>query len=106
MMPRLHGGTLSGCQPTFLRGAPKAALGIVLEEKRVQGEGQGTQRQRHLAPYSLRRPAASPPLPSALGRGGGGDLQQGLLHDLSEGWVDIERAMGQLVDRFPEARGV
>src|SRR5467141_3195935 len=34
------------------------------------------------------------------------NLQQGLLHDLGEGWVDVERVVGQLVNRLPEAHGI
>ena len=34
------------------------------------------------------------------------DLQQGLLHHLGEGRVDVERVVGKLVDRLPEAHGI
>src|SRR5215475_15312495 len=42
----------------------------------------------------------------ALRRCWRGDLQQGLLHDFSEGRMDVERVVGQLVDRLPKAHGV
>src|SRR5439155_13642194 len=35
-----------------------------------------------------------------------GDLQQGLLHDFSEGRVDVERVVGKLIDRLSKAHGV
>ena len=51
-------------------------------------------------------PATGPACIPSLLRCWRGDLQQGLLHDFSEGRVDVERVVGKLVDRLPKAHGV